>query len=111
LVAGGFHLVTAPDETIANVAIALRDKWHVEYIAPGHCTGEPTFNALRKAFGDHYVYAGLGTVIKLESNGLIEGVSTKTALFQNDDLTLYRQLAAESHDALHNHFAQVENDH
>jgi 7,8-dihydropterin-6-yl-methyl-4-(beta-D-ribofuranosyl)aminobenzene 5'-phosphate synthase len=111
LVAGGFHLVTAPDETIANVAIALRDKWHVEYIAPGHCTGEPTFNALRKAFRDHYVYAGLGTVIKLEPNGLIEGVSTKTALFQNDDLMLYRQLAAESHDALHNHFAQVEHDH
>ena len=111
LVAGGFHLVTAPDETINNVAIALRDKWRVEYIAPGHCTGEPTFNALRKAFGDYYVYAGLGTVIKLESNGFIEGVPTKAALFQNDDLTLYRQLAAESHDALHNHFAQVEHDH
>lgn len=105
LVAGGFHLVTAPDETIANVAIALRDKWKVNYIAPGHCTGEPTFNALRKTFGDHYVYAGLGSVIKLEANGVIEGVSIKTTLFQTNDLNLYRQLAAESHDAIHNHFA------
>ncbi len=105
LVAGGFHLVTAPDETIANVALALRDKWKVNYIAPGHCTGEPTFNALRKAFGDHYVYAGLGSVIKLESSGVIEGVSIKTTLFQANDLNLYRQLAAESHDAIHNHFA------
>jgi 7,8-dihydropterin-6-yl-methyl-4-(beta-D-ribofuranosyl)aminobenzene 5'-phosphate synthase len=111
LVAGGFHLVTAPDAAIANVAVALRDKWKVKYIAPGHCTGEPTFNALRKTFGDHYVYAGLGTVIKLEPNGVIEGVSVKTALFQGDDLKLYRQLAAESHDAIHNHFAHNHHKH
>lgn len=111
LVAGGFHLVTAPDDTIANVAIALRDKWRVNYIAPGHCTGEPTFNALRKTFGDHYVYAGLGAVIKLEPNGVIEGVSMKTTLFQADELGLYRQLSAESHDAIHNHFAHSHHKH
>jgi 7,8-dihydropterin-6-yl-methyl-4-(beta-D-ribofuranosyl)aminobenzene 5'-phosphate synthase len=34
----------------------------VEYLAPGHCTGEATFTALKKAFGDHDLYAGLGTV-------------------------------------------------
>jgi 7,8-dihydropterin-6-yl-methyl-4-(beta-D-ribofuranosyl)aminobenzene 5'-phosphate synthase len=33
----------------------------VEYLAPGHCTGEATFTALKKAFGDHDLYAGLGT--------------------------------------------------
>jgi 7,8-dihydropterin-6-yl-methyl-4-(beta-D-ribofuranosyl)aminobenzene 5'-phosphate synthase len=37
----------------------------VERVAPGHCTGEPEFAALKKAFGDHYVYAGAGTVIEL----------------------------------------------
>ena len=26
-----------------------------------HCTGEPAFAALKKAFGDRYLYAGLGT--------------------------------------------------
>jgi hypothetical protein len=57
------------------------------------------------------VYAGLGAVIKLESNGVIEGVSVKTALFQGDDLELYRQLAAESHDAIHNHFAHNHHKH
>jgi 7,8-dihydropterin-6-yl-methyl-4-(beta-D-ribofuranosyl)aminobenzene 5'-phosphate synthase len=36
----------------------------VDYIAPGHCTGEPAFTALQKAFGDHYVYAGLGQTLK-----------------------------------------------
>src|SRR5262249_18065330 len=65
LVAGGFHLVVAPDETIAKVATALHDRFKVENIAPGHCTGEPTFAALKKAFGDKYVYAGLGTSIAL----------------------------------------------
>jgi 7,8-dihydropterin-6-yl-methyl-4-(beta-D-ribofuranosyl)aminobenzene 5'-phosphate synthase len=37
----------------------------VASIYPGHCTGEPSFAALRKAFGDHYLYAGLGTALDL----------------------------------------------
>ena len=28
-------------------------------------TGEPAFAALRKALGDHYLYAGLGSFIEL----------------------------------------------
>src|SRR5690348_18012575 len=31
----------------------------------GHCTGEPTFVALKRAFGERYLYAGLGTAIAL----------------------------------------------
>jgi 7,8-dihydropterin-6-yl-methyl-4-(beta-D-ribofuranosyl)aminobenzene 5'-phosphate synthase len=65
LVAGGFHLVTSSDPDIQKIVVALHDRFQVEYIAPGHCTGEPAFTALRKAFGDHYVYAGLGTVLKM----------------------------------------------
>ncbi len=62
-IAGGFHLVTTPDSTIARIAGSLKDKWKVDYIAPGHCTGEPAFLALKQAFGEHYIYAGLGTVL------------------------------------------------
>jgi 7,8-dihydropterin-6-yl-methyl-4-(beta-D-ribofuranosyl)aminobenzene 5'-phosphate synthase len=61
LIAGGFHLVVASDPDIEKIVAALHDKFKVEYIAPGHCTGEPAFTALKKAFGDHYLYAGLGT--------------------------------------------------
>jgi 7,8-dihydropterin-6-yl-methyl-4-(beta-D-ribofuranosyl)aminobenzene 5'-phosphate synthase len=61
LIIGGLHLVTANDADIAKVVTSLHDTWKVDYIAPGHCTGEATFAALRKAFGDHYLYAGLGT--------------------------------------------------
>ena len=63
IIAGGFHLVVAKDAEIETVVTGLRDTWKVDYVAPGHCTGEPTFAALRKAFGQHYVYAGLGSTI------------------------------------------------
>jgi len=65
LVAGGLHLVVAKDADIAAVVTALRDKYNVAYIAPGHCTGEPTFAALERAFGRNYLYAGLGTELVL----------------------------------------------
>jgi 7,8-dihydropterin-6-yl-methyl-4-(beta-D-ribofuranosyl)aminobenzene 5'-phosphate synthase len=62
-IAGGFHLVVAPDPDIEKIVTALHDRFKVEYVAPGHCTGEPAFTALKKAFGDHYIYAGLGTTL------------------------------------------------
>ena len=43
----------------------LRTKWKVQSVAPGHCTGEPAFARLKKAYGDNYVYAGLGTKVEL----------------------------------------------
>jgi 7,8-dihydropterin-6-yl-methyl-4-(beta-D-ribofuranosyl)aminobenzene 5'-phosphate synthase len=65
LIAGGFHLVVASDSDIENMATVLHDKFKVEYVGPGHCTGEPAFTALKKAFGDRYLYAGLGTTLAL----------------------------------------------
>jgi len=66
--AGGLHLVAADDAVIAKAVATLHDTYKVDFIAPGHCTGEPTFAALQKAFGEHYLYAGLGTVLDLEAN-------------------------------------------
>ena len=62
---GGLHLVKTPDDEIHRISVALHDKWKVERIAPGHCTGEPAFAALQKMYGPNYIYAGLGTVIPL----------------------------------------------
>lgn len=67
LIAGGFHLVVTSDADVEKVVTALHDTYKVEYVAPGHCTGEPAFTALRKAFGDRYLYAGLGTTVELLS--------------------------------------------
>ena len=68
LIVGGFHLVVASDADIENILTALRDRFKVEYVAPGHCTGEPAFAALKKAFGEHYLYAGLGTTLALTAS-------------------------------------------
>ena len=65
LVFGGLHLPAAADTTVGRIASALKDGWKVARIAPGHCTGEPAFAALRRVFGSRYVYAGLGTVIEV----------------------------------------------
>ena len=62
---GGLHLVSTADPEIERIASSLRDHWRLDLIAPGHCTGEPAFDALARAFGDRYVYAGLGTVVAL----------------------------------------------
>lgn len=66
-IVGGFHLVAASDPDIEKIVTALHDRFKVEFIAPGHCTGEPAFTALKKAFGDHYLYAGLGTTLTLNT--------------------------------------------
>jgi 7,8-dihydropterin-6-yl-methyl-4-(beta-D-ribofuranosyl)aminobenzene 5'-phosphate synthase len=93
LIAGGFHLVVAPDEVIAKAVAALKDTFKVENIAPGHCTGEPTFAALKRAFGDRYLYAGVGTSLPLGSGMGSGDRRGEGPVFQEDDLTTYRRLA------------------
>jgi 7,8-dihydropterin-6-yl-methyl-4-(beta-D-ribofuranosyl)aminobenzene 5'-phosphate synthase len=65
LLFGGLHQIQAPDPEVERIARVLRDQYKLDRIAPGHCTGEPAFAALKKAFGDHYLYAGVGSVIDL----------------------------------------------
>lgn len=65
IIAGGFHLVVTTDADIEKIVTTLRDTFKVERVAPGHCTGEPAFTALKAAFGDRYLYAGLGTTLEI----------------------------------------------
>jgi 7,8-dihydropterin-6-yl-methyl-4-(beta-D-ribofuranosyl)aminobenzene 5'-phosphate synthase len=65
LIFGGLHLPAAPDTTIGRIVSSLKDRWSVARIAPGHCTGEPAFAALRRIFGPRYVFAGLGIVTEV----------------------------------------------
>jgi 7,8-dihydropterin-6-yl-methyl-4-(beta-D-ribofuranosyl)aminobenzene 5'-phosphate synthase len=66
IVFGGLHLVTTPVEEIDVLVENLKTKWKVERIAPGHCTGEPAFARLKKAYGEKYLYAGLGKKVELQ---------------------------------------------
>ena len=68
LIVGGFHLLVASDADIQKIVAALHDTFNVQYVAPGHCTGEPAFTALKKAFGDRYLFAGLGTTFALSTS-------------------------------------------
>lgn len=93
LVAGGFHYVVAPDDNIARLVSALKETFKVEYVAPGHCTGEPTFAALKQAFAGRYIYAGVGT--SLQSGPGVAGGQRRgeAPAFDGDDLAAYRRLA------------------
>jgi 7,8-dihydropterin-6-yl-methyl-4-(beta-D-ribofuranosyl)aminobenzene 5'-phosphate synthase len=93
LIAGGFHLVAASDDAISKIVATLKDTFKVENIAPGHCTGEPTFAALRQAFGDHYIYAGVGTSLATGS-GATEQRRGEAPSLDGEDLVSYRRLAA-----------------
>ena len=83
--------------------VALRDTFKVTYVAPGHCTGEAAFAALRKAFGDRYLYAGLGTSLAIAATPRpIAAAGAQTpARMDGDDLDSYRSLLATSDDDTH----------
>jgi 7,8-dihydropterin-6-yl-methyl-4-(beta-D-ribofuranosyl)aminobenzene 5'-phosphate synthase len=65
LLLGGLHQIQASDPEVERIARVLHDQYKLDRIAPGHCTGEPEFAALKKTFGDHYLYAGVGSVVDL----------------------------------------------
>ena len=91
-IAGGFHLVVSNDQEIEKIVATLHDTFKVAFVAPGHCTGEPTFTALKKTYGDRYLYAGLGTTFVLGAtpSAIVgSGQHTPTAM-DEDDLASYR---------------------
>jgi 7,8-dihydropterin-6-yl-methyl-4-(beta-D-ribofuranosyl)aminobenzene 5'-phosphate synthase len=65
MLVGGLHLIAAPDTEVNRIALALRDDWRFDRVAPGHCTEEPEFAALQKSFGERYVYAGVGSTVSM----------------------------------------------
>lgn len=97
-IAGGFHLVAAADPAIEKVVSALHDTYKVGYIAPGHCTGEPTFAALQKAFGARSLYAGLGTTLRVGANPRADTDARASSRVSDSDLKSYRTLLAQSDD-------------
>jgi len=96
LLAGGMHLVVAQDDVIARVVSSLRGG-KVDAVAPGHCTGEPTFAALRNAFGDRYLYAGVGTVVPLAGAGRASAVRGADAALSAAERGTYGRLMRDDH--------------
>jgi 7,8-dihydropterin-6-yl-methyl-4-(beta-D-ribofuranosyl)aminobenzene 5'-phosphate synthase len=110
LIAGGFHLVVAKDPDIEAIIATLRDTYQVAYVAPGHCTGEPTFTALKKAFGERYLYAGLGSTIALGATPRTASTGGQPApsALRDDDLRSYRALLAAGSERRRGLFADLQ---
>lgn len=64
---GGFHLADVPDARITEMVTSFRDKWKIERMAAGHCTGQFAFAEMIRLFGPRFNPAGVGTVISLPS--------------------------------------------
>lgn len=65
LLVGGLHWVPLSQAEVDRLSRSLRDEWKVGAVAPGHCTGEPGFAALSRYYGEQYIYAGVGTTLRL----------------------------------------------
>ncbi|MBN1282567.1 MAG: MBL fold metallo-hydrolase [Proteobacteria bacterium] len=63
LVVGGFHLKDATGEEIEEVVRAFR-RLGVKKVAPCHCTGEGARGAFAREYGEDFIPARLGTVIR-----------------------------------------------
>jgi len=65
LAVGGFHLSGATKEEILSVVERLRSLG-VTNVAPCHCSGDIARRIFKDSFGDGYVDAGAGTIIRIE---------------------------------------------
>src|SRR5262249_3900914 len=90
------HLVTAQDPVIQDVVTSLHDTHKVDFIAPGHCTGEPTFALLQKAFGDRYLYAGVGTTLMVGADPRAASNQERAPVLDDQDSGSYKALLARS---------------
>jgi 7,8-dihydropterin-6-yl-methyl-4-(beta-D-ribofuranosyl)aminobenzene 5'-phosphate synthase len=105
--------IDTPDGIVLVVAAALHETCKVDYIAPGHCTGEPTFAAPQKVFGDRYLYAGLGMTLSVGANPRAESDRNAANVLDEGDLLSYQTLLAKSDDLKDSgaeaaRFAQIE---
>jgi 7,8-dihydropterin-6-yl-methyl-4-(beta-D-ribofuranosyl)aminobenzene 5'-phosphate synthase len=106
LVIGGFHYVNADDAAIAGVIETLAP-YRIDFIAPGHCTGEATFAALQRAYGERYLFAGLGATLRLGEDTTAQGRRRGAdAEFTAPERVAYRALALHG-EHVHGHLAHA----
>ncbi len=65
MVIGGFHLIPYSREYIESLARRMRDDYHIENVAPAHCTGQLGFSIFKQVFGANDRFFGLGETLSL----------------------------------------------
>ena len=64
-IAGGLHLVDKPDDAVRQTVTNFKDKWKLQRVAAGHCTGHFAQVEIAKVFADQQDHSGIGEVILL----------------------------------------------
>ena len=64
MVYGGYHLLPYDRTALSDLATRLKSDLKVKKVAPAHCTGHLAFKILQDSFGEDYVFAGLGEIVK-----------------------------------------------
>jgi 7,8-dihydropterin-6-yl-methyl-4-(beta-D-ribofuranosyl)aminobenzene 5'-phosphate synthase len=59
--------VDISDADATDLVMRFRDKWKIERMAAGHCTGQFAFAELIRIYGANFEPAGVGSVISLPS--------------------------------------------
>ncbi|MEI7785385.1 MAG: MBL fold metallo-hydrolase [Betaproteobacteria bacterium] len=111
LIAGGLHMVVNKDEEIAGTINVLQNTYKVAYLAPGHCTGEPAFDAMSQAFNERYLYAGVGTRLSLglkpQAQASAGSSAAQHAGLSEADRQSYRELSAANDQRRRSLFADL----
>ena len=62
---GGFHLVDVADADVTRLAASFRDRWKIQRLSAGHCTGQFAFSEFLRVYGENYDRAGVGATVAL----------------------------------------------
>ena len=63
--AGGLHLVDVSDQQITQIVSNFKNKWGIERVAAGHCSGEFAQAEVSRSYGDKHDHSGVGEIILL----------------------------------------------
>ena len=64
-IAGGLHLVDKSDDAVRQTVANFKDKWKLQRVAAGHCTGHFAQVEIAEVFADQQDHSGIGEVILL----------------------------------------------
>ena len=54
-----------PEARINATLDVLENRYHVQRVAPGHCTGERALYLMEQRWKKNYLYAGLGETLMI----------------------------------------------
>ena len=64
-VVGGLHLVDVSDQEVIQIVENFQQKWKIQRVAAGHCSGEFAQAEFKRQFGIRHDHSGVGEIIAL----------------------------------------------